>query len=129
MHKFLISAALISAAAIAAPATAQYQSRGHYGYDHRGGQGIQRQLQQLVQRIRMAEDRDLISRREESRLLREANRINDRLYSYSRNGLSHGEHQDLQQRIHRLRQEIREERREGREDRRDDRRGDYRRGW
>ena len=119
MRKFLISAALLSAAAVTAPASAQYRDYDR-GSDYRGGQGIERQLDQIEDRIRRAEDRDRISRGEANRLLRQAEQI-DRLYDrYRRNGLTRWEHQDLQNRIHNLRQRLQFERREDRwDDRRD----------
>jgi Spy/CpxP family protein refolding chaperone len=147
MRKFLISAAVLSATAFAAPAAAQYspypgQYQGQYQrqypgpyqgqhqrqypgqyQDYRHGGNIEQQLQQLVQRIRRAEDRDVISRREEDRLLREASRIRELYYRYSRNGLTQREHYDLQNRIQHLRHSLRMERRE---DRRQDRRRDRR---
>lgn len=116
MRKFLISAALLSSFAAAAPAAAQY--RGDYD---RGGYGnIERQLDQLVDRIRRAEDRDIISEREEYRLLRQAEQI-DRLHDrYRRGGINQWEHRDLQNRIQYLRQQLRHERQEERwDDRRD----------
>lgn len=134
MRKMLISAALVSAFALSAPAAAQPDQYRH-GYG-RGGAQIERQLTQLVQRIRHAGDRDVISEREEGRLLRQAANIRQRLDRYRRNGLSVGERQDLQRRIQDLRQRLRSERREERfDDRRDrwddrrDRRDDRRDRW
>lgn len=127
MRKFLIASTLIiSAAAFAAPASAQYYPDNRYGY--RGGGGIDRQLQHIEDRIRRAADRGRITRREEYRLLRLAERI-DRLEDrYSRNGLTQWEYRDLQNRVHHLRQQLRFERHDGRwddrRDRWDDRRGD-----
>jgi hypothetical protein len=107
MRKILIAALVASSAIAAAPAAAQ-----HYGY--RDAPQIHRQLQQLSSNIRRAEDRDVISRREESRMLRQVRSI-DRLYDrYRRNGLSNWEVRDLQNRIHHLRQQLRFERREAR---------------
>jgi len=130
MRKFIISAALISAAAIAAPASAQYgHGQARYGNSNYGGQSIERQLDQLEQRIHRARDRRLISNNEARNLLRQAEQI-DRLHDrYRRNGLSQGEYHDLRHRIQNLRQRIQGERREGREDRRDDRRDDRRGRW
>lgn len=120
MRKFLISAALLSAAAVTAPAAAQYRDYDR-GSDYRGGQSIERQLDQIEDRIRRAEDRDRISRGEANRLLRQADQI-DRLYDrYRRNGLTRWEHQDLQNRIHNLRQRLQFERRDNRYDDRRDR--------
>ena len=109
MRKLLIVALLVSGAAAAAPANAQ-SSR------YQGGHHIQRELDQIVQRIHRAEDRDIISKREEDRLLREA-RFIDRLYDrYRRNGLNRREGQELQNRLQTLRQHLRFERREDRRD-------------
>ena len=133
MRKFLISAALVGLVAAAAPAAAQYdysRDRGYddrydqrYDRDYRGGQQIDRQLDNIVQRIDRAFQRRLISSSEARRLRSQADdiaRLHDR---YRRNGLSPREHQDLQYRIHNLRQRLQWERREGREERRwDDRR-------
>ena len=122
MRKFLIPAILIGigAATVAAPASAQYQSRGHgygYGSGYGHGQDIQRQLQQLDQRIDRAFQRGAITRNEARNLSNDLNRIHARFQDYRRNGLSQGEHHDLQRRIQNLRQEIREDRRDGRHDR------------
>jgi len=120
MRKFMISAALLSAAAVTAPAAAQYRDYDR-GSDYRGGQSVERQLEQIEDRIRRAEDRDRISRGEANRLLRQADQI-DRLYDrYRRNGLTRWEHQDLQNRIHNLRQRLQFERRDNRYDDRRDR--------
>ena len=129
MRKFLISAALVTAAAASVPASAQYggydgYGRQGYGYNH-GGQ-IQQQLAQIADRIERARERRLISRNEARQLIDQVERIDDRYDDYRRNGLSRGEHQDLQQRIHNLRQRLRWELREGREERWDDRRDDRR---
>lgn len=122
MRKFLISAALISATALTAPAAAQNWGRSDFGYNQRGTQGIQRQIQQLHQRIDAMYQRRLLSNNEARSLHNRAEEINRRLYDYARNGISQRDHDDLQYRIHNLRERIRHERREGREDRRDDRR-------
>lgn len=121
MRKFLISAALISATAMTAPAVAQDWNRGGYGYNQRGGQGIQNQVRQLHQRIDNMYQRRLISLRERHNLHQRAEGINQRLYSYARNGLNQREHRDLQNRIQNLRQRLQHERFEDREQRRDDR--------
>ncbi len=132
MRKFLIPAILISAVAVSAPAAAQnrggYDPRPGYGQNWGGG-GIERQLDQIEQRIDRLRDRRLISNREADRLFRQAEQI-DRLHDrYRRDGLSRGEHNDLMRRIQYLRGQIREERQEGREDRYDDRRDDRRDRW
>lgn len=119
MRKILISAMLLSSVAISAPAAAQYRGG---GWGHQGA-NIERQLDQIERQIDRLRDRRLISRHEAARLERQAEQI-DRLHDrYRRNGLSAGEHRDLQMRIQNLRQRVQAERREGRfDDRRDDRR-------
>lgn len=128
MRKFLISVALVSATAMTAPAAAQnWGNSGYgYGYNQRGGQGIQQQVQQLHQRIGAMQQRRLISNREARSLHESAENINRRLYDYARNGLSQREHHDLQNRIQNLRQRLQRERFEGRDERRDDRWDDRR---
>lgn len=115
MRKMLISAAMLSALALAAPASAQYhRAPGHgYGYDQgyqRGGQSIQRELGQIVERIRRAESRRHISRSEARRLYRKADKIDARYDRYRRNGISPSEYRDLQHRINDLRRDLRWER-------------------
>jgi hypothetical protein len=132
MRKILISALLIGATAIsAAPAAAQYGRGDRGAYDQRGGydrggyrsdDGIDQQIRQIEQRIRMAMQNRTISRSEADRLLREASMI-DRLEDrYSRNGLTGGELRDLRQRVQNLRQQLRFERQDDRYDGRRDRR-------
>lgn len=128
MRKFVIASALIVTAATgAAPASAQYYPDNRHGYGYRGDDRIDRQLDQIEDRIRRAADRRQISRREEYRLLNMAERL-DRLEDrYSRNGLTQWERRDLQNRLQHLRQQLRFERRDDRwDDRRDrwDDRGD-----
>ena len=106
MRKYLLPAILLSTIA-AMPATAQ-------PYGHVGGQRFDRQIDQLVYRIRTAEDRNLISRNEEYRLLGQARRLQFLENRYSRNGLSRWEARDLQSRIHQLRAQFRWERADGR---------------
>ena len=106
MRKLLVSSLILSTLAGAAPAMAQnWHGRGDSRYD--------RQINELVDRIHRAEDRNVISRREEDRLLREARHL-DRLEDrYSRNGLTRWEAQDLQRRIAQLRAQFRWERQDG----------------
>jgi hypothetical protein len=120
MRKILMSAVLLGTLASAAPAAAQYGDyRGGYGYNQ--GQNIDRQLDQLQQRVDRMYQRRLISQREASRLSRQIDQT-DRLYDqFRRNGLTRGEFYEIQNRIQNLRAQIREERQEGRYDRRDDR--------
>ena len=103
MRKLLISAMVLSAALAAAPAAAQ-------SYNSRGGHQFDRQIDQLVTRIHRAEDRDFISKREESRLLNEARNLRFLERRYQRGGFSRWEASDLQNRIQRLRAHVRMER-------------------
>ncbi|QPQ55991.1 hypothetical protein IC614_05275 [Allosphingosinicella flava] len=110
MRKVLLSLVAVSTLAVAAPASAQH-------YSHRGS-GIERQLDEIANRIERAEQRRAISRREAASLLRRADQI-DRLHDrYARNGLDRREMAQLQRQIHDLRQDLRFERRD-----RDGRRG------
>ena len=126
MRKLLISAVILGTLASAAPAAAQYRDyRG--GYDSRGDDRIDHQIQRIEDRIRQAAQQRRISGREAQYLLRQAHGI-DRLEDrYSRNGLSQWERQDLRNRVQNLRQQLRFERQDGRYDRRDDRGYDDRR--
>jgi hypothetical protein len=129
MRKIILTAVLLSSAFAAAPAAAQYRDydRGYgYGYNQNHGRGIEQQLRQLSQRVDAMYQRRLLSDREASRLQGNVRDIERRFYDYARNGLSPREHQDLQYRIHNLRERLQRERWEGRQERRDDRR--YR-GW
>lgn len=109
MRKLLISAIMVSTMAVAAPAMSQ--SRGGFGFQ---GGNIERQLDQIEQRIDRARDRRLVSNREARRLSREAEQI-DRLHDrYSRNGLNRREFAELQDRVQNLRQRLQFERAEGR---------------
>ena len=119
MRKYLIAAAmLVSGAVAAAPAAAQGYY-GHNGYNgHRAAPHIERQLHQLANQIHRAENRNLISNREEDRLLRQVRQIDRRYDRARRNGISQWEMRDLTNRIHHLRQQLRFERREARYERR-----------
>lgn len=121
MRNILISAALLSAVAAAAPAAAQYgnYNRGYsQGHGYNQGQNIRSQLNQLRQRIDQLARRGLVSRNEASRLFHRADEIDFRAQRFARNGISPREHQELQSRIHDLRQRVQSERREGRRDNR-----------
>jgi hypothetical protein len=118
MRKFLISAALLSAASItvATPAAAQYRGQPYgQGYgDYRGqghvqfrGGGIQRELGEIRQQIRLGFDRGFLTRHEADRLSRDADRIQGRLQRRSWDGLSFREREDLQRRIQQLRERLR----------------------
>lgn len=108
MRKILISLALATASVggvAATPALAQ-----SYGYAP--ARQIQRDINQLENRIERAAQRGTISRREAVSLRREANQI-DRLFSrYQRNGLNRAEVNELRGRINRVEARLRVERRD-----------------
>jgi hypothetical protein len=117
MRKFLISAALLSAAsiAVATPADAQYRGQGYgqaygQGYGEFRGGGIQRELGEIRQQIRLGFDRGMLSRGEAARLSRDADRIQERLQRRAWDGLSFREREDLQHRVQQLRGRLRVER-------------------
>ena len=126
MRKFLISAALLTATvAVATPAAAQYggpgYGRGHgNGYGEFRGGGIQRELGEIRQQIRIGFERGALTRNEAARLTRDTDRIDERLRRKSWDGLSFREREDLQRRVQQLRQRLRFERsdRDVRRDRR-----------
>ena len=111
MRKILISAALVSVAAfsVATPAEAQYRGPG-YGYGEFRGGGIERELVQIRQQIRMGFDRGALTRNEAARLTRDADKIDERLRRKSWDGLSFREREDLQRRVQNLRERLRFER-------------------
>ena len=110
MRKILISALIIGASVASVPASAQYRG----GYGNRSDNGIDRQIDQIEQRIRQAAQNGRISRGEANRLLRQADQL-DRLEDrYSRNGLNGRELQDLRNRVQNLRQQLRLDRQDGR---------------
>jgi Spy/CpxP family protein refolding chaperone len=116
MRKLLIPAALLSLTAfsVATPADAQYRNPG-YGEFHGGG--IQRELGEIRQQIRLGFDRHMLSRGEADRLTRDADRIQERLQRRAWDGLSLREREDLQRRIQQLRERLRFERFDDRRDR------------
>ena len=124
MRKVLISLAAAGAAlAIATPAAAQYypqpqpygQPYGYgapygnaYGYNNYGQvRALQIRLNQIERQINQLDRRDRIRDRTADRLRDEANRIERRLRSASRNGLNPYEANDIQVRIVRLEQQVR----------------------
>jgi Spy/CpxP family protein refolding chaperone len=130
MRKIIISAALAAAATVtAAPAIAQpgyqgYPHPGQMGYNNRGRhehmiRELERELQQIEQRINRQAHRGRISRREATGLYREIGRIRTQLDRASRHGLSGREYGYIRSRIQELRQRFREERQDydGRRDR------------
>jgi hypothetical protein len=119
MRSFLISAALMSAAAMAAATPAEAQYRGPaQGYGEFRGSGIQRELIEIRQQIRLSFDRGMLSRGEAARLNRDANKIEERVHRRAWDGLSFREREDLQRRVQRLHQRLRFERFDNRRDRR-----------
>lgn len=121
MCKFLISTALVSAAAmaVASPAEAQYRGQGyHQGFGEFRGGGIQRELDEIRQQIRLGFGRGMLSRGEAARLTRDADRIDERLHRRAWDGLSFREREDLQRRVQQLRARLRFERFDNRRDRR-----------
>jgi hypothetical protein len=116
MFKLVIPAIMASTVALAAPAAAQYRGDYHRHYDGRysDGREIRSQIDHMIDRIHRAEDRDMISKREEDRLMREARHIQRLYHRYRANGLNSREAHELQSRIHNLRQQFRFERRDGR---------------
>lgn len=114
MRKFMLSLALAGATvAVAAPAAAQ-----RYGGGFRPAQDIQRDINQLENRIQRATQRGNLSRREAVGLRRDANQVQRQFYRFQRNGLDRGEIQQLRAQINRIEYRLREDRRD-----RDRRRG------
>ncbi len=125
MFKIVIPAIMASTVALAAPAAAQYRgdypdsrySNGrHFDGRYSDGREIRSQIDQMIDRIHRAEDRDMISKREEDRLMREARNIRRLYHRYRVNGLNGREAHELQNRIQHLRQQFRFERQDGRRD-------------
>jgi hypothetical protein len=104
----VLVASLILLPALAAPAGAQFVPRHTYPPvatadpflpDSRlPGPGVWGNVGFLHDRIDRARDAGLLSRREARRLSRQANRIADRAFTYSRDGLSSSEQVELQSR-------------------------------
>jgi hypothetical protein len=123
MRKLLIPVAVAAATLAAVPAAAQYRDNGHYGWNQRGpdrravGQ-LLRELDRVDQRITRSARRGIISPREAFGLRREANQVRQRLHRAGRNGLSGREFARLRVQVNRLEQRVRHERRD-----RDGRRG------
>ncbi|HEY0325966.1 MAG TPA: hypothetical protein VGC46_08330 [Allosphingosinicella sp.] len=106
MRKVLITLAIASATVVASPSVAQ-----RYGYGHQGGQ-IQREINQLENRIDRSFRNGRISRREAASLQREANGLQRDYFRFARNGLDRGEYRNLQVRLDRLQNRLRDERRD-----------------
>jgi len=108
MRKVLITLAIASATVVATPAAAQRYG----GYGNHGGAQIQREINQLENRIERSVRNGRISRREAVSLRREANGLERDFFRFSRNGLDRGEYRNLQVRLDRLQNRLREERRD-----------------
>lgn len=106
MRKILISLAIASATMVASPAVAQR------GYGHQAGNQIQREINQLENRIDRSFQNRQISRREATSLRRDANGLQRDYYRFARNGLDRGEIRNLQVRLDRLQNRLRYERRD-----------------
>jgi len=106
MRKILISLAIASATVVATPSVAQ-----RYGHGYQGNQ-IQREIDQLENRIDRSFQNGRISRREALSLRREANSLQRDYYRFARNGLDRGEYRNLQTRLDRLQNRLRNERRD-----------------
>jgi len=112
MRKF-VTAAIASAAALgfAAPAAAQwappaqnYQPN-NYGYGFNGGyfaRSMQNRVERIRGEIRAMQERRALSWREARWLDNEANRVQDRIFRASRNGIQPGEARRLENDIRRL---------------------------
>jgi septal ring factor EnvC (AmiA/AmiB activator) len=113
MRKFMISIALGATMLSVTPAMAQ-----RYGGGFQPAREIQRDINQLENRIQRATQRGNLSRREAVSLRREANQVQRQYYRFQRNGLDRGEIQQLRAQINRIEYRLREDRRD-----RDRRRG------
>ena len=107
MRKFLLPIAIASIALSATPASAQ-----RYGGGFGPAREIQRDINQLENRIERATQRGNLSRREAVSLRRDANQLERQFYRFQRNGLDRGEIQQLRSWINRLQARLREDRRD-----------------
>lgn len=123
--KALLSLLAASAVAIATPTLAQDYGRGHgdrgggygygYGQNHNGGWnggGLNGEQARLAQRIDRAAYNGRISRREAHSLRSQLADYQRLEWRYRRDGLSHWERRDLQNRLDRIERNLREERRD-----------------
>jgi hypothetical protein len=112
MRKILISTLLAASVVASAPAAAQYRDdyRSHQGY--RSGAGIERQIDEIKDRIEIARDHRRLSREEARRLRYEADQLDRLADRLRRDGVSIREARFLQARVDRLRQQLRYERRD-----------------
>ena len=131
MRKLLVSVAIATATLAAVPAAAQHQNNRHWdqrddrhqGWNHRGPSRqavsqLVRELDRVEQRIQRSARRGIISQREAFGLRREANQVRNRLHRSGRDGLSGREFAQLRVQVNQLEQRVRLERRD-----RDGRRG------
>ena len=107
MRKLVIAATVAAFAIPAAPAAAQY-----WRLQPTVQREIQRDINQLENRIDRAAQRRAISRREASGLRRDAVGLRRLYYRYARNGLSRPEVAQLEVGVNRLHQRLRLERRD-----------------
>jgi hypothetical protein len=107
MRKLILSILVASTAVAATPAAAQYWRPTRAVHNQ-----IQRDIDQLENRINRAERRNNLSPREALGLRRDALNLQRLYYRYSRNGLDRREVTDLEIRVNRLHQRLRYERRD-----------------
>lgn len=119
--KALLSLLAASAVAIATPTLAQDYGRGHgdrgggYGQNYNGGWnggGLNGEQARLAQRIDRAAYNGRISRREAQSLRWQLDEYQRVEWRYRRDGLSHWERRDLQDRLDRIERNLRGERRD-----------------
>lgn len=119
--KALLSLLAASAVAIATPTLAQDYGRGHgdrgggYGQNYNGGWnggGLNGEQARLAQRIDRAAYNGRISRREAQSLRWQLDEYQRLEWRYRRDGLSHWERRDLQDRLDRIERNLRGERRD-----------------
>ncbi|WP_298162645.1 hypothetical protein [Brevundimonas sp.] len=119
--KALLSLLAASAVAIATPTLAQDYGRGHgdrgggYGQNYNGGWnggGLNGEQARLAQRIDRAAYNGRISRREAQSLRWQLDEYQRVEWRYRRDGLSHWERRDLQDRLDRIERNLRGESRD-----------------
>ena len=107
MRKLIMSIVLASTAAAATPAVAQ-----RWVLAPSVRSEIQRDINQLNNRIDRARQRGTLSPREATCLRRDARNLQRLYWRYSRNGLTRSEVATLELRVNDIRQRLREERRD-----------------
>ena len=111
MRKLVLAVVAIGTAMVGAtPAVAQYYPASPLTYGMHGSWGEVRALQGRINNIRQQigrlDGRDAIGGRTADRLLREADKIERRLYGKARDGLDPREAGDIQYRLQRLEQRV-----------------------